>query len=316
MKKDLFLSKPYRILPTAALVGLLSSTPFTTQALTFVLPHNGNIVGHLQRATVQRGDSLVSIGRRYDIGAYEMIEANPTVSYDRPKVGTTVLIPSRFILPDAPRQGIVINLAEMRLYYYHKDGVSVSTYPVGIGQDEWETPLGKTQITTKRKDPTWHVPESIIENYRKHGKTIEKVRPPGPDNPLGAYAMNIGFKNIVIHGTPYPDGVGLKSSRGCIRMLNEDVGALFQMVDIGTSVTIIHQPTKIGRSEDRLYLEAHKPASRSFTYAAHPEITALIQKIAQKGGLEYRVQWEMIDKLQRASRGYPQPIGALVPKIP
>ncbi len=278
-------------------------------ALTFVLPHNGNIIGNVQYATVQYGDSLSTIGRRYDMGGYEMMEANPGVDYTNPNRGTRLVIPSRFILPDTQRKGIVINLAEMRLYYYHNDGVHVSTYPVGVGQEGWNTPLGATTVTRKREHPTWVVPDSILANHAEHGQPIEKVWPAGPNNPLGDHAITTGFKSIVIHGSPYPKGVGVRSSHGCIRMLNEDVAQLFKMVQVGTPVQIIHQPTKIGRMDNQLFLEAHVPLSKSSYYSDYSSTGELLHKLTK--GAKYNVQWKDIERIQNKANGLPHPIGTL-----
>lgn len=282
--------------------------PNVSFGLTFVLPQNGNIIGHVQYTTVRYGDTLSTIGRKFDMGGYEMVEANPGVDYSNPTPGKTLLIPSRFILPDGERKGIVINLAELRLYYYHPDGVHVSTFPVGVGQDGWNTPLGNTQIVRKRTNPTWVVPDSILENQEAHGKPIPKVMPPGPDNPLGAYAMSLGLDKIVIHGSPYPKGVGVRSSHGCIRMLNEDVAVLYNMVNVGTPVSIIHQPNKIGRMDDQLYLEAHVPISNAI-YANYDRLGDLIAKVG-KG--KYSIEWGKVQQLQHRASGYPQPIGSLM----
>ncbi|MBS0286394.1 MAG: L,D-transpeptidase family protein [Proteobacteria bacterium] len=283
--------------------------PVQSFALTFVLPHNGNIVGNVQYATVQPGDSLSTLGRRYDMGGYEMVEANPGVSYADPTPGKRIIIPSRFILPDTARKGIIINLAEMRLYYYHPDGVHVSTYPVGVGQEGWNTPLGTTTVTRKREHPVWVVPDSILENHEAHGEPIEKVWPAGPNNPLGDYAMNTGLKNIVIHGSPYPKGVGVRSSHGCIRMLNEDVAQLFKMVQIGTPVTIIHQPTKIGVMDNKLFLEAHVPLSKAQYYSDYTSTGELLHKLVK--GAKYSVHWKDIERIQNKANGLPQPIGSI-----
>lgn len=296
-----------------SLLGMstLLSYPLTSCALTFTLPHDGNVIGHIQYAAVQPGDTLADVAMRYNMGGYEMLEANPGVSYAHPRPGTRLVVPSRFILPDGPKQGIVINLSEMRLYFYHPDGVHVSTYPVGVGQEGWNTPLGKTHIVKMRERPTWVVPDSIMENYIAHGKYVQKVNPPSPTNPLGEYAMNLGFGSIVIHGTPYPKAVGLRSSHGCIRMTNRDVGELFKMVKVGTPVEIIHQPTKVGREADKLFLESHVPISQSLYDANYRDVGSLIHKMVDKIGKQYSVQWGEIEKIRHQAYGYPLPIGSI-----
>jgi L,D-transpeptidase ErfK/SrfK len=290
----------------------VSMIPQTSLGATYVLPHNGNIIGNIQYGTVIPGDTLSSLGLRYGVGGYEMIEANPGVSFRDPPEGGSLLIPSRFILPDGPRKGIVINIAELRLYYYHPDGVNVSTYPIGVGKSGWDTPLGKTTITRMREKPTWVVPDSIMENHLQHGLVIPKVKPPGPDNPLGDYAMNIGFKSIVIHGTPYPKRVGLRASHGCINMTNADVGELFRMVKIGTPVEIVHQPTKIGQLDNKIYLESHVPISSELQAANYQDVGGLIKKITDKAaGKTVNVEWQAVNEYQRSHQGYPQPIGSI-----
>lgn len=292
-------------------IGTLSLIPSLCAALTFVLPPDGNVVGNIQYATVHPGESVADVALRYDMGGYEMLEANPGINYSSPKPGSRLVIPSRFILPDSAKQGIVINLSEMRLYFYHPDGVHVYTYPVGVGQEGWNTPLGKTQIVKMRERPTWIVPDSIMENYITHGKYVDKVNPPGPTNPLGEYAMNLGFTSIVIHGTPYPKAVGVRSSHGCIRMTNRDVGELFKMVKVGTPVQIIHQPTKIGREKNKLYLEAHVPISQSLYDADYRDIGALIHKITDQIGKRYSIEWHEVERLRSLANGYPVPIGSI-----
>lgn len=294
----------------ATLLGISTLTlmPTTSMALTYALPKDGNIVGNIQYTKVHQGDSLSTIGREFDIGGYEMVEANPGVDFSNPKPGKRLVVPSRFILPDGPRKGIVVNLAEMRLYYYHPDGARVSTYPVGIGQEGWNTKLGKTQVVRKRENPTWVVPDSIMENHKDHGMDIPKVQPPGPKNPLGKHAITLGYDNLVIHGTPYPKGVGVRSSHGCIRMLPEDVAELYQYVSVGTPVEVINQPNKIGHDDKKIFLEAHVPVDKA---AGATMIGDLIHRVARKNSKNYSVQWREVTRAQVKPQGYPIPIGSL-----
>lgn len=286
----------------------LLSISISTMALTFELPKNGNVVGHVQYATVSPGWDLSTIGRRYDIGGLEMYEANPGVDYLRPPVGKRLLIPSKFILPDAPKEGIVINLAELRLYYYHKDGKRVSTYPIGVGKGGWHTPIGTSSITRKRKNPTWRMPESIYKKNLAMGLKVQKVVPPGPTNPLGKHALSTGFKNIVIHGTPYPRGVGLRSSHGCLRMLPEDIAQLFNYVDVGTKVTVVHQPTKIGKLDNMVYMESHVPISDP-NYKRNTNLKANFEKFSAKFGKPANFNWHKAQQFQNNSFGYPKQVG-------
>lgn len=275
-----------------------------TRALTFYMPSHGNVIGEMKSTTVKRGETLSTIGRHFDIGGYEMKEANPGIRYLRPPVGKRLTIPSRFVLPSGARKGIVVNLAEMRLYFYHPNGKKVSTYPIGIGKSGWTTPLGTTSIVRKRKNPTWVVPESIWINHARQGKFIPKVKPPGPDNPLGKYAMSLGFKNIVIHGTPYPMGVGVRSSHGCIRMLPEDIAQLFRQVPMGTQVRIVHEPVKVGHLNGKVFLESHVPLSEAM-YPKHQRLSTLVNYVSQNA----KVNWSTAQKIQKRARGFPEVIG-------
>lgn len=291
------------------ILTLLVPTP--SEALTFDLPAQGNIIGQIMETTVEPGESLSTIGRRFDIGGYEMIEANPDVSYSDPIPGTRLTIPAQFILPSAPKHGIVINLAEMRLYFYHPNGQQVSTYPIGIGKDGWLTPLGNTSIVRKRTDPTWVVPDSILKNRMAHGDPIAPTMPPGPDNPLGHYAMNLGFKNIVIHGSPFPHGIGIRKSHGCINMLNEDIEELYPHVAMGTTVRIIHEPVKIGIVNDQLFLEAHVPLEEAL-YQDGISLKNKFQNVLKNTTYNnYKVQWDEIQMHADEANGLPQLVGSL-----
>lgn len=219
---------------------VLFSAP--TYGLTYKISSNENTVGQPQTYIARSGDTLLSIGHHFDIGAREMAVANPRLrQYIR--AGAVVNIPSRFKLPTAARQGIILNLAEMRVYFFHPDGETVSTYPVGIGRQGWSTPMGATSITNKVRNPSWHPPASIRREAARRGKTLPLVVRPGPRNPLGRYAMHLGFKGILMHGTTSPYSIGLRSSHGCIRMFNKDIQELFGQVPVGTPVRIVYEPT-------------------------------------------------------------------------
>lgn len=210
-------------------------------SLTFDLPSRGNVVGKYKEIESQSGDTLLNIAMRYDIGMYEIYKANshlPRKGYLH--TGTTVIIPSKFVLPSGARKGIVLNLAHMRVYYYH-DG-QVSTYPVGVGRSGWSTPVGATNITSKVRNPTWTPTASIRREAARNGRTLRASYGPGPRNPLGHYAMHLGFKGILMHGTIQPRSIGLRSSHGCIRLFNQDISELFSMVPVGTSVRVVYEP--------------------------------------------------------------------------
>ena len=238
--------------------------PAAVTAATFQLPSpEFDLVGALQLVEARQEDTLLDIARRHDIGQEEIVRANPGVDRWLPGAGTKVTIPSRYILPLAPRKGLVLNLPEMRLYFYPQtepgEAAAVQTYPVSIGRMDWATPLGETTLVAKQKNPAWRPPKSIREEHAAEGDPLPEIVPPGPDNPLGRYALRLGIPGYLIHGTNKAFGVGMRVSHGCIRMLPEDVEKLFPQVPVGTPVNIINQPAKAGWYGGKLYLEIHPP---------------------------------------------------------
>lgn len=232
-------------------------------ATTFdLVDENTRVVGHNLIVYTHEEDTLLDIARRFDLGYSEIVNANPDLDPWLPGTNQRVLVPGRFILPDAVKRGIVINLAEMRLYYYPKrqkgQSQQVITHPIGVGREGWTTPLGKTRIIQKRKDPTWTPPASIHAEHLEKGDPLPKVVPAGPDNPLGAYAMRLGMPGYLLHGTNRPFGVGMRVSHGCIRLFPEDIEHLFGIVPVNTPVEIVYQPYKAALHKDELYLEAHE----------------------------------------------------------
>ena len=248
------------------ILPLLAFTlPVTATAATFDMPlPEFDIIGAIHQVDAAHEDTLLDIARRYDIGQEQITRANPEVDRWLPGAGTRVIIPTRYILPSAPREGLVHNVLEMRLYYYPKpnpgETPTVQTYPVGIGRMDWGTPLGLTKVVSKQKDPTWTPPASIRKEHEENGDPLPRVVPAGPNNPLGQYAMRLGIKgSYLIHGTNKAFGVGMRASHGCIRMMPEDIEYLFPQVPVGTPVRIISQPAKVGWFGGKLYLEVHEP---------------------------------------------------------
>lgn len=249
----------------------------TTFAAVYDLPANGDsVIGANQDVGVKAGDTASTFARRNDIGYYQLLEANPTL--DPLHVGQVshLLVPNQVILPDAPREGIVINLAELRLYYYPQGTNKVVTYPVGIGRigsgNQWQTPTGDLTIIEKQKDPEWRVPDSVKADLAKRGKPLPDVVPAGPDNPLGDYMMRLSNITYLIHGTNKPYVVGRRTSAGCVDMYPEDIEQLFNAVPLGTKVTIVNQPFKAGWLNGQLYFEAHRPLrEQRMAYAGNYE---------------------------------------------
>jgi len=210
-----------------------------------------NFIGSAQIYIVEKGDSLSQLARRFDVGAVELQAANPEVDWRKLAAGDILTLPLHHILPQADRTGIVINLAEMRLFFYRADG-AVETFPISVGREGWRTPTGRTRVMQKRKDPTWVVPPSI----RAENPKLPAVVPPGPKNPLGQYALNLGWPGYAIHGTNAPSSIGKPVSHGCIRMYPEDIARLFQAVEVGTPVTVVDQAFALAQGRDgHLYLQ-------------------------------------------------------------
>lgn len=229
---------------------------------TFRLPAaGGRLVGRRRIAVTRAGETLLDVARRYDVGHWDMVLANPEVDVLLPGTDRPVVIPSRFLLPDAPREGIVVNVPELRLYYYPPapgDGPpQVVTHPVGIGRQDWSTPLGLTRIVEKIPEPAWYPPPSIRAEAAARGETLPGVVLPGPDNPLGDHALILDIPGYLLHGTNRPDGIGMRVSRGCIRLFPEDIEALFPRVPRGTPVRLVSQPYKLAWEDGRLWLELH-----------------------------------------------------------
>ena len=231
-----------------------------SRAENFLLPTPAaTVVGESLWIAADRREPLLDVARRNGLGFSDMKQANPDVDMWVPKDGAQVLLPTSFVLPNASRQGVVVNIAEYRLYFYfEQDGQDmVATFPISIGRMDWQTPLGDWRVTRKRTRPTWRPPQSIIEEYAADGEVLPRVVPPGPDNPLGDYAINLSAPGYLIHGTNRPRGVGMQVTHGCLRMLPEDIEWLFPQVPTGLPVTIVNQPVKMGLRDGRLYVEAH-----------------------------------------------------------
>jgi L,D-transpeptidase ErfK/SrfK len=250
----------------AVLVGLLAFAADFAEATVYTLANrDSSVVGEDQSVETVYQDTLYDLARKFSLGSEELIRVNPTVDPWIPGAGKKLLVPGRHILPPGPREGIVVNLPEHRLYYYPKPKrggpIEVITYPVSIGKMDWRTPLGLTHVIGKQKDPTWFPPESVRKEHAAAGDPLPPRVPPGPDNPLGAYAMRLAAGNgtYLIHGTNNPIAVGLAVTHGCIRMYPDDVAALFPLIPVGTPVRLINEPIKVAWIDGELLLEAHAP---------------------------------------------------------
>lgn len=255
-------------------------------------------------------DTLADIAVRFGIGYTELMAANRHMDPWLPRPGIPVILPTWHLLPDAPRRGIVINLPEQRLYYFPEDGPPV-TYPIGIGTDNEDLFTGETRVVLKRKNPSWRPTPSM----RARDPSLPEVIPPGPDNPLGAYALNLGIPYIVIHGTNRPYSVGRRSSSGCFRLYPQHIEALFARVAVGTPVTVIDQPVKAAWHEGRLYVEVHPGVDESEDLAlsgrltAPPDLAQVRAVVARAAGERAdMVDWAEVDLQAVRRTGLPVPV--------
>lgn len=286
------------------------------KATVYELPAEGSaLFGSVEHTVTAYEDTLIDLGRRYSLGYEEIRRVNPGVDPWLPGEGTAVLLPGQRILPSGPREGIVVNLPEHRLYYYPKprkgEKPVVYTYPVSIGKMDWKTPLGKTRISQKEKNPNWYPPASVRKEHAERGDPLPAVVPPGPDNPLGAYKMRlaIGGGSYLIHGTNNPAAVGMAITHGCIRMYPEDVEQLFAMVPVGTSVYLVNEPVKVAIVQGEVYMEAHPPVDAEGQVAPIDvnEFAAQLDKAL--GATRTAVHWDYALDMLKNGTGMPVLIG-------
>jgi len=312
MRRPVFTLGPLFALALAAF-GVESARAGGAQ---YVLPTNGDsVIGSVTTAVAEHEDTLLDIGRRYGVGYEEIIAANPGVDPWLPGAGTEILIPSRFVLPDAPREGIVVNLPEHRLYYFPpaKAGERrvVRTYPISTGKMDWKTPLGITRVASKQERPNWYPPQSVRLEHEAKGDPLPPFIPPGPDNPLGEYAMRLGIPggSYLIHGTNRPAGVGMQVTHGCIRMYPEDIAEFFAMIPVNTKVNLIDQTTKVGWYRGTLYIERQAPLEGT-NDPAHMDPAELTRRMnAAVAGRQAEVDWDAAKRAFEQATGVPAPAG-------
>ncbi len=280
------------------------------QAEIFPLGADQDMIGEPGQTTAEHEDTLPDIARRYHLGFDEIGVANPGVDIWLPGAGTTVHLPMQHLLPNVPRSGIVVDLPDGRLYYFHNDArehAVVESYPISIGQMDWKTPIGMTKIVVKEKNPTWYPPKSVREKHLQDGDVLPESVPPGPANPLGAFAMRLGIPGgaYLIHGTNLPVGVGMQITHGCIRLYPEDIETLFKEVPVGMQVRLVNERIKTGWADGALYLEVHHPLE-----AMDPrdieDLTAMTSAVvAATATRRVIVDWDTAEKVFEESRGEP-----------
>lgn len=299
---------------TAAVLSLLFVA--AAQATSYEAKTGDGLVGRPYTVVARKEDTLPDIARSHGLGFDEIQLANADVDAWLPGEGRRIFLPLHHILPAAERRGIVLNIPEMRLYYYpaalRRGGrLRVITYPVGVGREGWTIPYARTRINLKAENPSWTPPESIRAEHALLGDPLPRVVPPGPDNPLGAHALRLALPGYLIHGTNKPLGIGMRVSHGCIRMYPEDIDEMFPLTPVGTPVNIVNQPVKAGLQGRLLYLEVHPPLveDRLSAHALNQE--AVRQILALLQGRDSRIDWQLIEKVVRASSGIPVAVGAI-----
>ena len=270
---------------------------------------DGDIIGAVRTYTTVHEDTLLDVARRFDLGFVELVAANPGIDPWLPGEGVTLLLPSAHLLPDAPRKGLVVNLTEMRLYYYRQPGQSPETHPVGIGSEGNNTPVSSTTVLRKMANPVWYPPAAI----RAEKPELPAMVPAGPDNPMGMFALYLGFPggNWRIHGTNQPFAVGRRVTHGCMRLYPEDIEDLFHKVSPGTSVTIVDQPVKVGWANGELYIEVHPSKAQADQLEEEHQMSeevaegALATAIKAAGDAVSRLDEPTVLRAAVERRGYP-----------
>ncbi|NIP16130.1 MAG: L,D-transpeptidase family protein [Pseudomonadales bacterium] len=283
----------------ALLASLLIAA--TAEAASYRLPEDGeDVIGASISLTLAYEDTLAVVAERYGVGYQELVDANPEVDPWLPGDGTRIVMPTAYVLPAAPREGIVINVAEYRLYYYPPGRGSVVTFPVGVGRMDFPTPTISTKVVTKIENPSWTPTEAARREHAEMGDPLPHVVPPGPDNPLGHLAIQLSARGYFIHGTNKPFGVGQGVSHGCVRLYPGDIETLTELVPNGTPVYIVNEPFKVGWRHDELWVEAHR---NLYGENQASELVQLIVQATEKRGAN--VDWRRVNDVGAALTGVP-----------
>ena len=301
--------------------------------LAYPIPHGrDNIIGNLVSYQLQKGDTLLDVGRWFGVTAKEISNANDKIDWWSPPAGRQIILPDEHILPDTPHVGIVLNIPEMRVYYYFPSPVSgvhrkkkasgvtpaayvevknhpasavvptvVYTFPVGLGRYDWKTPIGTFTVRGKTRNPTWVVPDNIYkEHLERDGEAEHVVSGDDPDNPLGRYRIELTLPSYALHGTNVPWGVGMEVSHGCVRLYPEDIERLFNKVKIGTPGQFVYQPVKFGWRGDALYVEVHEDL-----YGMYAGIWAHAQSEVDRLGIQDQIDMQKLEKAIEQKTGVP-----------
>ena len=289
------------------IISMLIGLGGSAEAVSYpVPPDHQRLFGKLQLAQVNH-QTVTAIMKHYDIGYRELKIANPQVDLNNLLPQQRLLIPTLKLLPDAPQKGIIVNVASMRLYYFPRDKNYFETYPAGIGKRQQKTPLAKTSIVAKAKDPQWRPTEQVRQNFLKeNGYPLPPVVMPGQDNPLGRYKLRLNIQAYLIHGTNEPSKIGTRTSAGCVHLFNKDVGKLYHQVTLHTPVNIIYQPYMASWEGDTLYFEAYKPIEDSYET---PNYKQIVKRTIDEKHAPTDIDWDEINRMAQQGLGIPEPVG-------
>ena len=310
------------LFPSSSFANNWNEAKFASRSLyAYPLPGMGSdVIGSLKTYTIQPGDTLLDAGRWYGLSAKEVSDANNRLDWWAPPPGKEIVIPAEHILPEGPRVGVVLNIPEMRLYYYYPSPIAIRrrrklraisfsretpsvvyTFPVGLGRFDWKTPVGLWTVVAKTKDPTWVVPDDIYQEHLERDGEADHVIPGGaPDNPLGHYRLSLSLPEYALHGTDVPWGVGMNVSHGCVRLYPEDIERLYSKVRIGTPGRFVYQPVKFGWRGGALYVEVHDDL-----YAKYPGLWNHTMSEVKRLGLENQVDPGKLEKAVELRAGIP-----------
>lgn len=276
-------------------------------------PDDESVIGHIRYSEIYRNEKPADLAHRFDIGMNALRSANPHVDLTVEKFpsGEGLQIPTRHLLPNT-REGIVVNLPEMRMYYYPEGTNQVLTYPIGIGKVGKTIPIVKAAITRKVKDPIWIPPDDIREFNMSQGIALPKIMLHGPDNPLGPYAIYMSVPTFLIHSTIFPESIGKRASFGCLRMYESDIKSFFPSITGGIPVEIINAPVKLGWQKDRLYVEAHAPLEEHAQEdnATLPGMVQMLQEASKNQPT--LIDWQLAAYVDKYRDGLPHEIGVKI----
>jgi L,D-transpeptidase ErfK/SrfK len=307
-----------KILYLTLIISLIQESHYAIADQYIMPPDDIDIVGAIKTERIKNTETVIALTRRLGFGQEEVLAANSSLDRWAPTLGEQVILPSRYILPDAPHTGIIVNLPEMRLYYYlnilSEKSTIVETFPVSIGRTHWSTPLGHAQVVKKKENPDWYPPASIKLEAEMRGQTLPDKVPAGPSNPLGQHAIYLNLPGYLLHGTNAPNGIGMQVTHGCIRLYPADIKKLYSTVEIGTPVELINQPVKVGWYADELYIEVHPAVVEP--KLSNEELLELAVALIKKEtkNIDYKWRTSQVRSIVIGQTGIPMPIHRVIEK--